>query len=127
MDPSSAIGIVGENTSLVCQAEGSPVPNIEWLKDGETLGNSDRINISSSANGLIQRSNITVTNLNFGDSGNYTCRANSTLTALQLVFSEPAVLTVNRKYKGSVCNTLLLSLPSHQDPQPFCTLWHYLL
>lgn len=109
-DPVSIIGIVGERSQLVCEASGSPIPNIEWLIDDQLVANTSRISVLSSVSGLVRTSNVTITDLNFMDTGNYTCRASNNLAVLQSHVSQPALLTVNRKLTLNrlICSLLLL-------------------
>ena len=105
MNPVSVIGIVGESSTLVCQTSGSPVPSIQWKKDGQNVTGSGRISIVTLTNGLVRTSNITITNLDFSDTGNYTCVASNNLAVLQTDSSPPALLTVNRKLLMSKINS----------------------
>ena len=118
-DPVSVISIVRESSQLACEASGSPLPTIEWLKDEQLVTSTSRVSVTSSVHGLVRTSNITLTNLNFTDTGNYTCRATNNLTVLQTTDSRPALLTVNRTYLNEVilceCCYLFSTLRSIND------------
>ena len=63
-----------ENVTLSCNASGNPTPSISWTKDGTAL-NSPRISLSS------DNKQLTITNVNRDDSGDYRCVANNSVGA----------------------------------------------
>uniref|UniRef100_A0AAR2KQZ6 Hemicentin 1 n=1 Tax=Pygocentrus nattereri TaxID=42514 RepID=A0AAR2KQZ6_PYGNA len=54
--------LLNDSIQLVCRAEGTPPPTIQWLKDGQALSRTDG-------------STLTVTAAHTADSGKYTCLA----------------------------------------------------
>ncbi|XP_062505324.1 uncharacterized protein LOC134182022 isoform X2 [Corticium candelabrum] len=69
--PVSSTFNVGESLSLVCEARGSPTPDITFLRDGEKLPCESRITMTSKAG--IGR--LVVRDFNSKDAGVYTCEA----------------------------------------------------
>ena len=65
----------GENVTLSCDADGHPVPTISWTRDGSAVDTSDNARISFSAD----KKQLTITNVNKTDSGEYRCVANNSL------------------------------------------------
>jgi len=65
-------GMLGGNTTLLCQPEAAPEPDKEWFKDGAPLNTGtnpqDRVL-------LLSNGNIHITGLTQGDQGEYECRA----------------------------------------------------
>ena len=59
----------GQNVTLHCNATGNPAPKISWYKDGYPINNSFSTILSPS------HEQLTITNVNRTDSGDYTCRA----------------------------------------------------
>ena len=39
--PSEVTTLLGENVQMVCHAEGTPSPTIQWLKDGKAISTDD--------------------------------------------------------------------------------------
>ena len=78
----------GENVTLSCNATGNPTPSISWTKDGSAL-NSPRISLSSDSKEL------TITNVNRSDNGQYRCVANNSIAAS--VTSDAATLCAQCK------------------------------
>ena len=77
--------------TLSCNATGNPSPSISWTKDGSAV-NSPRISLSSDGKQL------TITNVNRDDRGDYRCLANNSIGAV--VTSDAATLDVQCKYSG---------------------------
>ena len=64
----------GENLVVECNITGKPFPQVSWSKDGETLTQSSRVQISTvDLTGNNYRSTLTVQSLTSADSGIYTC------------------------------------------------------
>ena len=55
--------------TLYCNATGNPVPTISWIKDGYPISNSFSIVLSPS------HEQLTITNVNRIDHGDYECLA----------------------------------------------------
>ena len=63
---------------LMCEADGSPPPEIIWLRDGIALQNlTDRREITTSELGNITLSTLTLKEVQLSDAGEYTCRAST--------------------------------------------------
>ena len=77
--------------TLSCNATGNPTPSISWTKDGSAI-NSPRISLLSDSKQL------TITNVNRDDSGDYRCVANNSIGAV--VTSDAATMDVQCKYSG---------------------------
>ena len=75
--------------TLSCNAIGNPTPSISWTKDG-SAANSPRISLSS------HNKQLTITNVNRSDSGQYRCVAHNSIGAT--VTSDAATLDVQCKY-----------------------------
>ena len=81
----------GENVTLSCNATGNPAPSISWTKDRSAV-NFLKISLSS------DNKQLTITNVNRDDSGDYRCVANNSIGAA--VTSDAATLDVQCKYSG---------------------------
>ena len=86
--PQNATVTEGENVTLACNASGNPTPSISWTKNGSAV-NSPRIRLSS------DKKQLTITNVNRDDKGEYRCVANNSIGAV--VSSNAAVLDVQCK------------------------------
>ena len=67
--PKSAAPEEGDTVKLYCNATGSPILHISWTFDGSviTANENSRISLSNDSQEL------TITNVNRGDSGDYRC------------------------------------------------------
>ena len=59
--------------TLSCYASGNPEPTISWTKDGSAIGSNSRISL------LGNNKQLTITNVNRTDSGEYRCVASNKL------------------------------------------------
>lgn len=64
--------MIGHSTSLQCPATGTPIPTIEWYKDGRLLVYSSRRQTENNGRQL------NIINATVEDTGNYTCTATNT-------------------------------------------------
>uniref|UniRef100_A0A8B9H722 Hemicentin-1 n=1 Tax=Astyanax mexicanus TaxID=7994 RepID=A0A8B9H722_ASTMX len=69
--PGEVSVLLNDSIQLVCRAEGTPPPTIQWLKDGQVLRRTGLKNIRISPDG----STLTVTAAHTSDGGKYTCVA----------------------------------------------------
>uniref|UniRef100_A0A3Q4HTJ7 Hemicentin 1 n=1 Tax=Neolamprologus brichardi TaxID=32507 RepID=A0A3Q4HTJ7_NEOBR len=69
--PSEMGVLLNQTIQLVCQAQGTPTPTIQWLKDGEAINSTGSKGLRISGNG----SKLTVLRAQTADSGKYTCVA----------------------------------------------------
>ena len=69
--PTSITVNSGQTATLRCIASGSPLPNFQWLKDGNDVAGNTGVTITTS-NG---DSNLTITNIQTSDAGTNECRA----------------------------------------------------
>lgn len=58
----------GEPLELKCKIDGSPVPKVKWLKNGEPLKADDRIQLSTQPDGTVR---MFIENAKPSDSGAY--------------------------------------------------------
>ena len=99
-------GFVTETVSLVCRADGVPLPEILWLKDGcplsQTIEELPRFQITQRVGPGFRphvlesvESVLTIENSVESDSGAYSCRATNALNTTYL--PTPHQVTVNSK------------------------------
>ncbi|XP_004688211.1 PREDICTED: hemicentin-1 [Condylura cristata] len=69
--PSEVSVLLGENVELVCNANGIPPPQIQWLRDGKPITNSEAERIRVTVNG----STLNIYGALPSDMGKYTCVA----------------------------------------------------
>ncbi|XP_070688049.1 hemicentin-1 [Pempheris klunzingeri] len=81
--PSEMGVLLNESIQLVCRAQGTPTPNIQWLKDGEVINNTRSMGLRISPD----RSTLTVTRAHTTDSGKYTCVATNTAGEEDRIFN----------------------------------------
>ncbi|XP_026558988.1 hemicentin-1 [Pseudonaja textilis] len=62
----------GHGITLTCEVTGNPIPEITWLKDGQTILQDDGYQLMSSGRFL------QITNAQVADTGRYTCVASNT-------------------------------------------------
>ena len=65
----------GEIVTFTCNATGNPVPTIAWTRNGSPLASTGNSRISLS----LDQKQLTITNVNKTDSGEYRCLANNNL------------------------------------------------
>ena len=72
---STATFMVGSSAQLQCGASGRPLPSVTWLKNNVaiTSGNNTSISQAISDQKSKIKSNLTISSLNIGDDGIYTC------------------------------------------------------
>lgn len=71
----------GDTAKLHCHSEGDPHPNVEWFKDGESLGVKKRTSVEADGWTLNLRY------LSVGDSGKYTCRVSNNVGTINRTFN----------------------------------------
>ena len=59
----------GGSCTLECQASGTPLPQVTWSRNGQSIQPSDRFVIESSANGIHR---LIIKNAQYSDAGMYT-------------------------------------------------------
>ena len=73
---SSMTGAVGGNVTILCHPEAAPFPTIEWFHNGGNLNvGTDRL----SRIFMTLTGDLHITQLTFGDQGNYECRVTNLL------------------------------------------------
>ena len=76
----SQVVIIGETIALVCQAEGNPKPAAVWFKNGHKINETSKVKISSPvAKDKLVTTILTIDDIEYGDSGVYTCEFGNTL------------------------------------------------
>ncbi|KAI3368574.1 hypothetical protein L3Q82_025583, partial [Scortum barcoo] len=81
--PSEMGVLLNESIQLVCRAQGTPTPSIQWLKDGEVINNTRGVGLRISPD----QSTLTVTRAHTTDSGKYTCVATNTAGEEDRIFN----------------------------------------
>lgn len=71
----------GDHLSLICEAEGNPLPNLTWVHRSQT--NAQQPEPSSQVHASLQ---LTVPNMMQQDMGGYTCRAQNTENSSERTF-----------------------------------------
>jgi len=84
--------------TFTCQATGEPVPTISWYFNGTSgvminVSDTSKYNISSSMNGAVIMSSLTILNAQSFDVGRYTCYSKNILG----IDTSSGILTVNGK------------------------------
>ena len=69
--PQNKTRIEGDNVTLSCNVDGNPVPTISWTRDGSPVNTSARISFSA------DKKQLTITNVNRTDRGEYRCVASN--------------------------------------------------
>ena len=84
------------SVTFTCKATGDPVPTLSWYFNGAMINISDisKYNVSSSINGLIITSLLTIMNLQSSDAGIYICEGKNFIGSDQSF----GILTVNGKH-----------------------------
>jgi len=72
VQPRSVAKTEGDNVTLSCNATANPVPTISWVRDGSPV-DSSRISFSE------DNKQLTITDVNRTDSGEYRCVASNEL------------------------------------------------
>ncbi len=83
--------------NLSCNADGNPEPTISWTRNGSPIDTSDNSGISFSDD----NKQLTITNVNRTDSGEYRCVANNKLGNDT---SSAATLDIQCKYRARCSN-----------------------
>ena len=77
-----------DNTTIFCQAEGSPAPSVVWYHNLSKLIESTHVTIENTAtNDLIVTSKIIISMAMVNDTGNYTCIFSSLIPSYNFVSS----------------------------------------
>uniref|UniRef100_A0A2K6K1Q6 Hemicentin-2 n=1 Tax=Rhinopithecus bieti TaxID=61621 RepID=A0A2K6K1Q6_RHIBE len=112
----------GAPMELLCEAQGTPQPNITWHKDGQAL---TRLENSSRATGVLRVESVQV-----GDAGLYTCLAESPAGAVEKSFrvrvrAPPNIVGPRgpRFVVGLAPGQLVLECSVEAEPAPEIT-WH---
>ena len=93
--PKSTAPQEGDTVKLYCNATGSPILHISWTFDGSVIkvNNNSRISLSNDSQEL------TITNVNRGDSGDYRCLVKNRVGNDT---SDPSLINVLCKYRISL-------------------------
>ena len=73
--PGSVAKTEGDNLTLSCNATANPLPTISWTRGGSPVNTTNNSRISFSED----NKQLTITNVNRTDSGEYQCVANNSL------------------------------------------------
>ena len=85
MSPADQTRDEGHNMLFYCRAGGNPTPSVEWRLKGRKL--------LSGATYLVREGGLIVRNLNYNDTGQYTCAAKNILGSSEA----PGNLTIRGK------------------------------
>ena len=89
--PEDIIASLGNHVVLTCAAEGSPAPEIAWLKDDEKIATRNAVLFQGKGSST---SALTIQSVENKDSGRYACQATSHVTS---AISWEAVLAIAGK------------------------------
>ncbi|XP_078674790.1 neural cell adhesion molecule 1-like isoform X3 [Branchiostoma floridae x Branchiostoma belcheri] len=110
---------VGQAASLVCQAAGEPVPEVNWYRNGDFIANGGRFQKNPDTNTL-QIANVTL-----DDEDTYTCEASQTTNGqydeLQILLDvqvPPTLVTRPSSSNGTVGQDVTLLCQATGDPDP---------
>ena len=67
----------GENVTFTCDADGNPTPTFSWTKDDSVVNKTSRITFNA------DKKQLTITNVDRGDSGKYICVATNGVNKVQ--------------------------------------------
>uniref|UniRef100_A0A4W3JWV4 Hemicentin 1 n=1 Tax=Callorhinchus milii TaxID=7868 RepID=A0A4W3JWV4_CALMI len=81
--PSEVSVAVGENVKLICAAQGTPKPQVQWLKDGKPFNTSDEGRLRLTSDG----STLSITSAVTADIGKYTCMATNSAGEEDRIFN----------------------------------------
>uniref|UniRef100_A0A8C9R6U4 Hemicentin-1 n=1 Tax=Scleropages formosus TaxID=113540 RepID=A0A8C9R6U4_SCLFO len=79
--PSEVSVLVNDSVQLVCHAQGTPTPTIQWLKDGEAVMSSENLRISPDG------TTLSITETLTSHIGKYTCVATNTAGEEDRIFN----------------------------------------
>ena len=84
------------SVTFSCQAIGDPVPSVNWYFNDIMINVSDarKYNVSDLLNEIVIISNLTITNAQSSDVGNYSCHAENFIGTDR----SSGILTINGKY-----------------------------
>ena len=74
--------------TFTCDADGNPTPTFSWTKDGSVVNTTSRITFNA------DKKQLTITNVDREDSGEYICMATNDVNKVQ---SNSSTLTVQCK------------------------------
>lgn len=97
LEPTSRILEAGSNTTLQCEAESQALLELTWTKDGRPL----QLTTPTTKADNVYSNSITLEDVADEDSGNYTCRAFSSVLNRSIESSE-ATVTVFSKLAAQV-------------------------
>ncbi|XP_050683951.1 peroxidasin-like [Leptidea sinapis] len=104
-----------------CTARGNPEPHISWLFNGEKMLLSDRVTMRHNGS-------IFIENVDFNDSGNYTCEAENILGKISSsgsleVMVPPAFIMVPKDQTAALGDTVYFTCTARGVPKPQIT-WY---
>ena len=71
--PMDYLAVEGDNVNFFCEAEGTPLPNTQWIFNGVELQDGTKYTIKEHR-GVFIFSQLTIHNVTFNDKGVYTCK-----------------------------------------------------
>ncbi|KAJ8724109.1 hypothetical protein PYW07_008089 [Mythimna separata] len=98
---------IGTDLHMICEIDGSPVPEVNWTKDGANIPSDPRITVTAGGTGV---SRLTVTRVTVADSGLYACHASNPYSSQ----SDTVRINVQKLIAPAEC--------TDDDPLNFCAL-----
>ncbi|KAJ8724111.1 hypothetical protein PYW07_008091 [Mythimna separata] len=98
---------IGTDLHMICEIDGSPVPEVNWTKDGANIPPDPRITVTAGGTGV---SRLTVTRVTVADSGLYACHASNPYSSQ----SDTVRINVQKLIAPAEC--------TDDDPLTFCAL-----
>ena len=87
-------GVANGSVSFSCIVEASPTPNITWLVNGTVVDVDSEGSVTSTTSGILTNSTLSLTMLDFNDTGNYSCMASNFLAEVRSNTSTEIALSV---------------------------------
>ena len=121
--PSSLKWTTTEPIELKCAANGSPIPTLSWLKNGNELSSRDAAKVRYYEGGAV----LTISSVTSSDSGMYQCFAendvgNVQATASVIVHRSGEIIVIQTLFK--FCSILEVCFYYKQDFTYLAT-WHF--
>ena len=85
-----------ENTTLQCDAEGIPTPNITWYHNSSLLTENNRVRVNTTSTNQTSRSLVIISLAMRNDSGIYTCDVKSIIQEYEAI-NRSVMVTVRGK------------------------------
>lgn len=133
--PDDSVAYRGGTVTMSCIAIGTPLPQINWMRNGETLSDAtDSVSISNrmvTQEGLdFAVSLLTVCSVDYDDVGMYSCEATNSAGGrdllswrLRLSSEKPVITVVPTDSLVKLENEVILTCVAYGTPLPSVTWW----